>query len=239
VSAASRDDALEATRARIEKLKMESGSGSAAGQKKSFTSESGAASNKKKLTDVKVNPKIAASLGLKPVVAAPKTTTSAAAGAAVTNSNEVDLLGGLIDDEIAAPPAVSNDTNGGWDAFGESSAASAAVDPFAAPVAAAPAPTSASSSPKPPLVPARTALPEDAFSDLTGLNKPLQPMAVVRKSPGASPVAGAAAGSSPGGAGGSGSDPFGGFADFSAAPTTSNTTSAQAASNDPFADLLS
>jgi epsin len=260
VSAASRNDALEATRARIEKLKMESAASSAAagaGGKKSFSSELG--SSKKKLTDVKVNPKIAASLGLKPVVAAPPKTTAsgaaapAAAVASTNTHNEVDLLGGLIDDEVTAPAmdAVdngSNDNNGGWDAFGDTSsatvpsagsaAAAAAFDPFAAPASA--------SSPKPPAaaaaaVPTRTALPEDAFSDLTGLNKVLQPMGS-KKSPGASPLAAGVGGASPGGSGGG--DPFGGFADFSAAPTSNIAAAAAqpaapAATNNPFVDLLS
>jgi len=260
-SAASRDDALEATRARIEKLKMETASSTTAAQggKKSFNSELG--SNKKKLTDVKVNPKIAASLGLKTVVAAPSKSSaaplfgegaasvSAEAAAGHNNnssSNEIDLLGGLIDDPIADPADISNVDNGlsvsdigGWAAFGDASSAgvyvpsaSADGDPFALP-----GPPSSSSSPKPTAaaVPARTALPEDAFSDLTGLNKRLQPMGVGKKSPGASPKAGAHAGG----------DPFGGgFADFSAAPMANTSAqpaaaAPQAAGNDPFADLLS
>ena len=258
-SAASRDDAVEATRARIEKLKMESASSSVQGKKKNFTSDLG--SNKKKLTDVKVNPKIAASLGLKPVlaaapikssgassVAAGATTNSAAAEEASSghnnNNDEIDLLGGLINDTDAVPASISavgnasgSDT-GGWDAFGDSSSAGANIsaasagvdDPFTLP-----APTSSSSSPKPTTaaVPTRTALPEDAFSDLTGLNKPLQPMgASSNKSPGVSPMAGG------------GDINKGGFADFSSVSITD--TSAQPAAalpqapgNDPFADLLS
>ncbi|KAL4518154.1 hypothetical protein Ndes2526A_g01396 [Nannochloris sp. 'desiccata'] len=257
-SAASRDDFLEATRARIEKLRMESASSSAAdagGGKKGFTSEL-QGSNKKKLTDVKVNPKIAASLGLKPVVAAPPKSSAAlssfggagatnisaeaaAASAGNTTSNEIDLLGGLMDDEVAVSAVISASDNGGWDAFGDTSAAAAvpsavsavaAADPFVLPAPS----SSSSSSPKPTtaagVVPTRSALPEDAFSDLTGLNKPLQPMGVIKKSPGASPMAG--------------SDPLGGFADFSSASMTSNAAQPaaavpQAATNDPFADLLS
>jgi hypothetical protein len=212
--------------------------------KNSFTADLGP--NKKKLTDVKVNPKIAASLGLKPVVAAPPKSSSAAA----VNPNEIDLLGGLNDEVPAAPGVVDTGVsdNGGWDAFGDSDSAPAAsalpstttsaavVDPFALP-----APAAASSSPRQPAVPTRTALPEDAFSDLTGLNKPLQPMGVAKKSPGVSPTAGGGGGGSasqsPSGGGGGGGDPFGGFADFSAAPTTTATTANVA--NDPFADLLS
>ena len=255
-TAASRDDALEATRARIEKLKMESAASSAAGSgKKGLTSDFGGDKNtpgKKKLTDVKVNPKIAASLGLKPVVAASKQ-ASGAATVSKSNPNEIDLLGGLDDDEeqiTNSAPAASDD-NGGWDAFGDSSSPAVPADPFAYPTTAAAAPISApgalasppsSSSPKPASAgPTRMALPEDAFSDLTGLNKPLQPMGGGKKSPGASPMA------TLGNGGGSG-DAFGGFADFSSVPVAStqpgavsppqNVTSA-ANTKDHFADLLS
>ena len=93
-----------------------------------------AADHKKKLTDVRVNPKIAASLGLKvpmqpppaPAACAPATTPAAAAGAGPAAAAEMDLLGGL--DEPAAPaPAAA-----------APAAAAPSFDPFGAPAPAAP-----------------------------------------------------------------------------------------------------
>ncbi|KAL4448258.1 hypothetical protein ABPG75_005477 [Micractinium tetrahymenae] len=119
------EDALAATRARIEKLKLAEAAPLAA------EGAEGAAA-KKKLTDVRVNPKIAASLGLKmpdpPPPRPAAATAPAATAAAAAPATEIDLLGGL--DEPAPAPAAAAPVP-----------ATAAFDPFAAPAApAAPAP---------------------------------------------------------------------------------------------------
>ncbi|PSC70401.1 Clathrin interactor EPSIN 3 isoform A [Micractinium conductrix] len=119
-------DAVAATRARIERMKLEGDGAEAAG------------TSKKKLTDVRVDPKIAASLGLKlpapappRAAAAPAAAAPAAAAAAAGPAGEIDLLGGL--DEPAAPAA----------APAPMAAPAAAFDPFAAPAAPAAAPQQA------------------------------------------------------------------------------------------------
>lgn len=230
---AARADALEATRARIEKLRAQ------AGPIESGEHGDRHAPAKKKLTDVRVNPKIAASLGLKPVTAAPRPAASSSFSATSRSpaAPEIDLLGGLDDPEPALAASAVVDAGGdggGWDAFGEAAVAPDApvADPFAI-LEAAPAPSAPVAAASPPAaghampVPPRGALSEDLFADLTGLdlNKPQAPMGV--KSPSAaSPAAGASA------------DPFG-FADFSAAPAAPAAPLAAApAVKDPFSDLL-
>lgn len=238
----SREDALEATRERIEKLRLQQQQqGGKAGSDDGKGGDKHSAS-KKKLTDVRVNPKIAASLGLKPIVSAPKPSPSLSntSGFSASASPEVDLLGALDDNTASVSPVATNGdatdgTGGGWAAFedaGNASAQSAAVDPFtalAAPSAGKSTQGSAS---------VRPALPEDVFSDLTGLNQPREPMAVKVSPRVVSPLA-----STRPGAAGSPSfapsavpaaDPFG-FADFSSAPSP---TAAVPPAKDPFSDLL-
>ncbi|GAB4817376.1 hypothetical protein N2152v2_004422 [Parachlorella kessleri] len=139
-------DPVAATRARIDALKV---SGKADNDEKAAAE----GEQRKKLADVKVNPKIAASLGLKfaaptPAVAAPASQPAAAPAAA---SNQVNLLGGLTDDPapaaastsatdffdaLAAPAATTAAAapanGGGWDAFAGLAAPTAAVEPKAA-----------------------------------------------------------------------------------------------------------
>lgn len=256
-------DPVAATRARIDALRLSHGSSRAEAEEK-------AEQQRKRLTDVKVNPKIAASLGLK-VVAPPPTAAPPAAAAPAHQPTAAgqDLLGGL--DDLSPPPAQSGvvaaapevdllaslapapaepvtagsggwdafadqagvsataaPSNGGWDAFGGDvpAAASAAPpaldqlldiapalasssalappalhaaptvanpkDPFATVPASAPA-AADPFAPAVPLMPsrhagsaasaapaARGALPEDMFSDLTGLSKPAPPMGAGR-----------------------------------------------------------
>jgi len=228
---ASSGDAVAATRARIEQLKLqERASGGATGK---AGVEGDAAGGKKRLTDVKVNPKIAASLGLK--VAPPAQKGASGPPPPVGVPGEVDLLGGLEDPEpapaVAAAPGT--DTNGGWDAFG-GDAPAAAPAPFEA---FGTSPSQSASKGASPV--AKAPLPEDIFADLTGLSKPMQPMAAVssgNRPAGASllssgsPLATAAAGPA------SGSGGVADFADFSSVPAAPATQHAPA--KDPFADLL-
>ncbi|PRW45169.1 ENTH domain-containing [Chlorella sorokiniana] len=253
------DDPVAATRARIEKLKL---SGTVASEDKEAAADHG----KKKLTDVRVNPKIAASLGLKIPVQPPPAAARppAAQPAATAAAAEIDLLGGLEEpaapapapaapaaapafDPFAAPAAPAQQQQQqqpSWDAFGAPAAAAPAaapldllgglnsptpapaalqqprpaapVDPFAAmSVPAAPA-APAAAPPKAAAAVAAgvpSALPEDMFSDLTGIGgRAHQPMGNMH---GASPRAG-----STGGMGGWGAAPMGGaqqsgsFGDF-------------------------
>lgn len=279
------EDAVAATRARIERLKVHEDK--AAAEAAEFS--------KKKLTSVKVNPKIAASLGLKiPAPAAPRPASAPFPGAAPAAAPapaaaaEIDLLGGLdepapapapaaaaprapaaVFDPFAAPAPAPASSQPAWDAFATAAPAPAAAHASPldllgglggslAPIAAAPAdPFAAFSAPAPALAPALpvmptmpvsrpaaaplpsvaagvpAALPEDMFSDLTGIGKPQQPMGLQAAHSG--PVAMAARGS--GGSSGSGGkggwglptappaprgmsppSPGGGFGDFGAAP---------------------
>jgi hypothetical protein len=225
------EDAVAATRARIEQFKLQGG-GERAHEE---------APAKKKLTDVRVNPKIAASLGLKLAAPTPKPRAPGA-------MPEVDLLAGLDDDDepapapaaaspppaTTAPPSAAGDA-GGWDAFGTGAAAPLqaaappAFDPFGvgAPAAAPPAAGKGAGAS------VRAALPEDAFASLAGLSKPAHPMGSpsgLRTQP--APLHG---GTSPPARSGSQ-----GFADFSmAAPAAAGASPPPGApGKDPFADLL-
>ena len=273
---------------------------------------------KKKLTDVRVNPKIAASLGLKipvqPPPAAPRAPAAhpaAAAAAAPAAATDIDLLGGLEEpaapalapaapaaapsfDPFAAPAApAQQQQQPSWGAFGAPAPAAPAAAPLdllgglnsptPAPAAAqqprpaAPAdPFAALSMPAAPAPPAATApkpaaaamaagvpsaLPEDMFSDLTGIGgRAQQPMGHTH---GAVPGVGGAGGwgGAPMGAQQSGSfgdfaggngftaaapagqpmlpDDFGGFAGTGMQAVPAAQQGAAASSGpDPFADLL-
>lgn len=252
-------DAVDATRARIEQFKLQERS--AGGPAIAPYGPSEGEGGKKKLADVKVNPKIAASLGLK--LAPPpttKATTSSDALPAPFPEDEIDLLGGLDDDCGSAAPEQAHGNNGGteWNAFGDGPVTadntsfapaedcehSKNFDPFSAAVSW---PTAEGKLPKesPSSAASRSALPEDMFADLTGLHKPMQPMGAAGgarasvsglafSSGGASPLAAAAAATAAG--------PVElGFADFGRgeAATMSMSPSGTATVNkDPFAELL-
>lgn len=154
----SSEDAVAATRARIDKLKLSGGAGA---EEKHAADES-----KKKLTNVRVNPKIAASLGLKIPVQPPPPAPAAAAAAAPTPAAtaaaaapEIDLLGGMDEPAIPAAPAFpAAPAAAAFDPFGAGAApaapvaptqpaAAASFDPFGA---GAPAPAAAAASPAQP-----------------------------------------------------------------------------------------
>jgi epsin len=220
-------DPVAATRARIEKLKLSEAAGARAADGAS------APPPRKLLADVRVNPKIAASLGLKlPAPAAPRAAgavapQAATPAAAPAAAGGADLLGGLLD----TPPAAS--AAGG---------AAAAWDPFGAgpaPLAAPAAPAAPAARPAPGGGPAAGARPAlggggGAFADLTGLHKTPVAMgarASPRTSPGGAPAPAAAAAAAP---------PPAFAADFGAAFAVDFGAAAppKAAGVDPFADLL-
>lgn len=159
-------DAVAATRARIEKLKLEADRKE--GQVGSKSGVHDQEAGKKKLTDVRVNPRIAASLGLKPVPQ--KRVDPAPAGQSAAGLVEGDLLGGLDDDTTPASQNASNGqpANAVWDAFAGTStgptAPGPATDPFSE-LASRNSATQAGGANS------RAALPEDIFSDLAGLPK--------------------------------------------------------------------
>jgi epsin len=213
-------DPVAATRARIERLKLSEAAGARA-------ADGGAAPPPRKLlADVRVNPKIAASLGLK-LPAAPRAAAASAVAplpamptAAPAAAGGADLLSGLLD----APPAAGG-AAAAWDLFGAGPA------PPAAP-AAPPAPGGG------PAAGARPALGGGggAFADLTGLHKAPVSMgarASPRASPGGAPAPAAAAPPPP---------PPAFAADFGAAFAADFGAAAPAAppkaAGDPFADLL-
>lgn len=136
------EDAVAATQKRIEKLRL----AKAEEEKRVASQMAKEVAGKKKLTDVKVNPKIAASLGLKPVFApsAPVAATSNPGDSypdllAVDNGNNRAASEGILPTQ---PPASAledllGSDNGGWDAFGSSNAqqnveAPLTLDPFSA-----------------------------------------------------------------------------------------------------------
>lgn len=303
-------DPVAATRARIERLKLggggDEGKAAEGGERLAYSHQGcegcaapcapaaarrraklpnslllAAAESKKKLTDVRVNPKIAASLGLKlPTPAAPRAAQPAAAAAPPPSA--LDLLGGLDEpapaaaapapsaapafDPFAAPaaPAAAGGQQG-WDAFGGGAAAAAptravpldllgglsgptpvpqqpaaAADPFAVlPMPAAPAAPARPTAPAAVAAGVPTALPEDMFSDLTGIGgSRQQPMGH------ASSHAGAGSGAAAGGWGAPMASS--GFGDF-AGPSGTQLQQPVAASAapqpptsapDPFANLL-
>jgi hypothetical protein len=130
VGTESSNDAVAATRARIQKLKLEKQS-SPRGEGAELVGQKAAEKKKLTLGDVHVNPKIAASLGLKPVKKLYTKDTADKNAKLTTNSStkpdaggENDLLGlGTVDDTV--PEEKSNDNEGAgasanfadWNAF--------------------------------------------------------------------------------------------------------------------------
>ncbi len=232
-----------ATRARIERMRLSS--------RTPADPEEQAEPAKKKLTDVRVNPKIAASLGLK--VAAPKAPGAAgrsSAPVAEASSSAFDLLGGLDDPEPQPTPAQRPDA---FDAFGLSEApapaAPAALDLFALDATAAappapafdpfatvgggmpmPQPSGAAPAPAAGRHQPTTSGDGDMFSALTvGITRPLQPM-------GRGGGLNRTAAGSPGAAAAAAAPALDFFADPGAAGGPP--LSAPPAKADPFADLL-
>lgn len=140
---------VRATQARIAKMALSSPS----------TEETSKRTPKKKLSDVKANPKIAASLGLKmPVASAPPATTSrGGTDEPSSGDNPLDLLGSL------DVPAATNDQDS---AHIEKTAQQPAWDPFGGNSSV----DVPSTSPQPQKTKASAPLPEDIFASLSNPN---------------------------------------------------------------------
>mmetsp|Transcript_6694 Transcript_6694/g.13298 ORF Transcript_6694/g.13298 Transcript_6694/m.13298 type:complete len:445 (-) Transcript_6694:87-1421(-) len=141
---------VRATQARIAKMALSSPS----------TEETSKRTPKKKLSDVKANPKIAASLGLKmPVASAPPATTSRGGTDEKPSSgdNPMDLLGTL------DVPAATSDQDS---SHAEKAAQQPAWDPFGGNSSV----DVPSTSPQPQKTEASAPLPEDIFASLSNPN---------------------------------------------------------------------
>ena len=138
VADTSRVDSIRATQARIARMNLSEAASS-------YEEEPNKPS-KKKLSDVKANPKIAASLGLK--IAPPSSSATPAPSAQpkptnITASETLDLLADL-DSNIATKSDAADKKEETWNPFGDDTAPTVAprtADPFAGLDVAPPAPT--------------------------------------------------------------------------------------------------